>query len=360
MLDLLQKMEKIDAEQVVFCFDDSTGLKGIVVIHDTTLGPAIGGLRIYNYESVDQALNDALKLSYTMTLKSAISGLNLGGGSAVIILDTLENKKENLLRAFGRHVECLGGRFYVGEDLGSTVDDMEIISNETKYVVGLNRKRGGSGDPAHKAAYSVFRAIQACLEEKFGDTTINKKTIAIQGLGAVGKELARLLFEEGANLIVTDINFAKIDKLLSTNIKAEVVKPDEIYEVDCDIFAPCALGEIINDNTIEKLKAKIIAGSANNQLSDETIAEKLQKKGILYAPDFVINAGGLINAAEELYGYNEFTAQKKINNIYNTLKEVFNLSKIKKISTNQAAIELAYRRINEIRKIRKTFLPPPL
>lgn len=355
-MNLLDTMTRLDAEQVLFCHDEIAGLRGIVAIHDTTLGPAMGGLRIQPYESEDAALQDALRLSQAMTMKAAAAGLNLGGGCAVLICETHQGKSEALLRAFGRQVEGLGGRFFIAEDVGTTVDDMEVIAQETRFVVGLNKRRGGSGDPAQKAAMGVFRGIQACLQEVYGDSALRNRRVAIQGVGAVGLELARLLGEEGAALIVADPDSRRIEKL-RTHLQAEVVAPDQIFAVECDVFAPCALGGILTPATIDRLKAKIVAGAANNQLENDQAGDRLHARGIIYAPDFVINAGGLINAAEELGGYDETTANHKINNLFHTIQTILRLSRQKGIPTHVAANELALDRIRTIRDIRRNFLP---
>lgn len=355
-MNLLDTMSRLDAEQVLFCHDEIAGMRGIVAIHDTTLGPAMGGLRIHHYESEDAALQDALRLSQAMTMKAAAAGLNLGGGCAVLICDSPIGKSEALLRAFGRQVEGLGGRFFIAEDVGTTVDDMELIAQETRFVVGLNKRRGGSGDPAQKAAMGVFRGIQACLQEVFGDGALRNRRVAIQGVGAVGLELARLLGEEGAALIVADPDSRRLDKL-RTHLQAEVVAPEKIFGVDCDVFSPCALGGILNEATIGALKAKIVAGAANNQLESEQAGDRLHARGIIYAPDYVINAGGLINAAEELGGYDETTANHKINGLFQTIQTILRLSRQKGIPTHVAANEWALERIRTIRDVRRNFLP---
>ncbi|NLI75494.1 MAG: Glu/Leu/Phe/Val dehydrogenase [Candidatus Riflebacteria bacterium] len=355
-MNLLERLAEMDGEQVVFCHDALAGLRGLIAIHDTTLGPAMGGLRIHPYPSEEEALEDALRLSRAMTMKASAAGLNLGGGCAVVICDLRQGKSEALLRAFGRQVEGLGGRFTIAEDAGTTVEDMETIAQETRYVVGLNKRRGGSGDPALKAALGVFHGIQACLEAVFGDRGLRNRRVAIQGVGAVGLELARLLGEEGAALVVADTDSRRIDKV-RTFLQAEVVAPEKISGVDCDVFSPCALGGVLTEAAVAGLRARIVAGSANNQLESERVGDLLHARGITYAPDFVINAGGLINAAEELQGYDETTANAKIGKLFQTIQTILRLAREKSIPSHVAANQWAQDRIRVIRDVRRTFLP---
>lgn len=355
-MTILQRMLDHDFEQVMYCFDEVSGLRAIIGVHDTTLGPAIGGLRCHPYVNEDQALDDVLRLSRAMTLKASAAGLNHGGGCAIICGDPATIKSEALLRSFGRNVESLGGRFVVGQDVGTIVEDMETISLETQFVCGLRKSRGGSGDPTEKAAYGVLRGIQACLEFTFGESSLRNRTIAIQGVGAVGRELARLVSEEGAMVLVADKNPKKIARIKEF-LDCRVVPPEEILSIECDVLAPCAMGGVLTPDTIPHIKARIVAGSANSQLSCEEMADELFRRGIVYAPDFVINAGGLINVAEELSGYDEQSADMKVGRLFSRIKEILGLAQQQQICTNAAAKAMAMERIRQIREVRRTFLP---
>lgn len=352
-MSLFEALERDGFEQVVFCNDVETGLKAIIAIHDTTLGPALGGVRMWNYNSEEEALRDVLRLAKGMTYKNAAAGLNLGGGKAVIIGDPKKDKSEALFRSFGRFVETLNGRYITAEDVGTFEEDMDYIHMETEYVTGTSRK--GAGDPSPVTALGIYYGMKQAAKEAFGSDSLKGLTIAVQGVGQVAYHLCKHLHEEGAELIVTDINEEAVERAVK-EFAATSVKPDEIYDVDCDIFSPCALGGIINDETIPRLKAKVIAGSANNQLEKEEHGRILHEKGILYAPDFVINAGGVINVAEELAGYNRQRALNKVKSIYNILETVFEISRQKNIPTSAAANELAEKRIQSMRKMKRLYL----
>ncbi|MDI3546704.1 MAG: leucine dehydrogenase [Halanaerobiales bacterium] len=352
-MELFAYMEKYDYEQVVFNYDEVSGLKAIIAIHDTTLGPALGGTRIWNYRTEEEALLDALRLARGMTYKSAAAGLNLGGGKAVIIGDARKIKSEELLRAYGRFIQSLNGRYITAEDVGTTVDDMTIIAEETDYVTGLP---GTSGDPSPVTAFGVWRGMKAAADEVFGSPDLQGRVVAIQGLGHVGYHLAKHISEEGGKLIVTDIDKERVNRVVK-DFGAEAVKPDEIYGVDCDIFAPCALGAVINDNTIPRLKCQIVAGAANNVLAEERHGDILEEKGIFYAPDYVINAGGVINVYEELQGYNHERALNKASKIYDNIKKVIEISKRDNIPTYKAADIMAEERIARIGKLHSNFIP---
>lgn len=354
-MELFKKMETDEFEQVLFCQDKQSGLKAIIVIHDTTLGPALGGVRMWNYENEEQALEDALRLAKGMTYKNAAAGLNLGGGKSVIIGDPAKDKSEALFRAFGRYVQSLNGRYITAEDVGTTVEDMDIIYDETDFVTGISPAFGSSGDPSPITAYGVYKGMKAAAQEAFGTESLQGKTVAIQGIGNVAFHLCKYLHEEGAHLIVTDINEKAVEKAVNT-FQAVAVNPVDIYAVDCDIFSPCALGSIINDDTIAQLKAKVIAGSANNQLKEDKHGEILFKRGIIYAPDYVINAGGVINVADELYGYNSERAMKKVETIYDKIKKVIEISKRDQIPTSKAADRMAEERIQSIQRSRNQYL----
>jgi leucine dehydrogenase len=352
-MEIFSKMEEYDYEQLVFCQDKSSGLKAIIAIHDTTLGPALGGTRIYDYKTDEEAIIDALRLAKGMTYKNAAVGLDLGGGKAVIIGDPKKIKSEALFRAFGRFVEGLNGRYITGEDMNMTQQDAAYINCETDYIVGLET---GSGNPSPVTAYGVFKGMQAAVNEIYGSDDLKGKTVAIQGLGAVGRILAELLHEAGAKLFVTTRDQAKIDKAVA-ELGATAVGLDDIYGVECDVFSPCAIGAIINDITIEQLKCKIIAGAANNQLAESKHGDILEEKGILYVPDYVINSGGVINIIDDISGreYNKANAMKNTAKIYDACKKVFELAKRDSIPTYKAADKMAEDRIASVSKIKTIF-----
>lgn len=308
-------------EQVVFCSDAETGLRAIIAVHSTALGPAVGGCRLWDYVSDEAALNDVLRLSRGMTYKNAMAGLPLGGGKSVIIGNAKTIKSEQLFRAFGRMVHRLSGSYYSAEDVNITTGDIMIVNKETPFVAGLE---GKSGNPAPFTALGTYRGIKAAAKHQFGSDNLEGKTVAIQGLGSVGFYLCQHLHKEGARLVVTDINEEAVSRAV-TQFGAVAVGLDEIYAVDADIYAPCALGATINDDTIPQLKAKVVAGCANNQLKEARHGEVLRQNGILYAPDYVINAGGIINVAFEMRpaGYNEAESTAKVNAIYDTLLNIF-------------------------------------
>jgi len=348
-------IEKYGHEQVVFCSNKESGLRAIIAIHDTTLGPAIGGTRMWNYSSVNEALKDVLRLSRGMTYKASISGLNFGGGNAVIIGDSETQKNELLFRTFGKFIEGLSGRYITAEDVGTTVKDMEYVRMETKHVTGISKALGGSGDPAPVTAYGVYVGMKACASFKWGNDSLEGKKIVVQGAGRVSKYLCEHLFNEGAKLYISDLFESKINDILQS-VKAEVVKPNDVYEIKADIFSPCALGAIINDETIPKLNYKIIAGSANNQLEDEHKHGKLLlNKNILYAPDYVINAGGLMNVSNELEGYRQDRALKHADAIYNIVSNVIKISEEQKIPTYLASNKIAEERLVKIGGIKKIY-----
>lgn len=351
-MKIFDYLEEYDYEQLVFCHDKSSGLKAIIGIHDTTLGPALGGTRIWDYENEEDAIIDVLRLSKGMTYKNAAAGLNFGGGKTVIMGDPKKIKSEVLFRTLGRYIEGLNGRYITAEDVNSTTEDMFYVNQETDYVVGLE---GKSGNPSPVTAFGVYRGILAALESVYGSSDLNGKTIAIQGLGAVGYELCRLLKEAGANLIVTALSKESIDRVVN-DFGAESVAPDEIYGVECDVFAPCALGAIINDFTIDKLKCRIIAGAANNQLKDTKHGDILDEKGILYIPDYVINAGGVINVYEEFVGYDKEKAMEKASKIFDNVNEIIEISKRDSIPTYKAADKLAEDRIAKTGRVGKVYL----
>jgi len=354
MKKVFEKMEEFDHEQIVVNYDEETGLKAIIAIHDTSLGPALGGTRLWNYDNEEEALIDVMRLSKGMTYKAAAAGLNLGGGKAVIIGDADNIKSEELWRAFGRFVQSLNGRYITAEDVNTTVEDMSYIAEETDYVTGLP---GTSGNPSPVTAFGVWKAMKATADEVYGTPDLEGKTVAIQGVGHVGYHLAKHINEEGGNLIVTDIKQENIDRVVE-DFGAEVVEPDEIFGVDCDIFAPSALGAVINDDTIPQLKCDIICGAANNVLKDEEKhGNKLDEMGILYGPDYVANAGGLINVYDELQGYNRDRAINRASKIYDNMKKVIEISKRDNIPTYKAADIMAEERIEKVSKVRRNYIP---
>ena len=353
MKKLFERLELDDYEQVVFNYDEASGLKAIIAIHDTTLGPALGGTRVWDYDSEEEALNDVLRLSKGMTYKSAAAGLNLGGGKAVIIGDPDEIKSEELWRAYGRFVQSLNGRYITAEDVNTTVDDMQIVAEETGFVTGLPST---SGDPSPVTALGTFHGIRAAAEEVYGSADLSGKVVAVQGVGHVGQNLVRHLKEAGADVVITDIKQENIDAVVE-EFGVKVVEPGKIYSVDCDIFAPCALGAVINDDTIPQLKCDIVAGAANNVLEEKRHGDMLEEKGIAYAPDYVINAGGVINVYDELIGYDRERALRRAKNIFNNIKKVFKISNRDNIPTYEAADIMAEERIENIGNVRRNYIP---
>ena len=353
---VFEELAKKDHEQVIFCHDQESGLKAIIAIHDTTLGPALGGCRMWQYENEDLALRDVLRLSRGMTYKSAAAGLNLGGGKAVIIGNPKADKSETLFRAYGRFVQGLCGRYITAEDVGTTVREMEWVRMETDYVTGISRALGGSGDPSPVTALGCYEGIKASVKWQTGNESLEGKRVAVQGVGAVGYHLVQHLARDGAKVIATDIDAENLKRITNDFRSVETVTPDKIYGVECDVFAPCALGAVINDDTIPQLRCAILAGSANNILADEDKhSAMLEKKGILYAPDYVINAGGLINVANELEGYNRERAVQQAASIYNIVTTIYQIARDEKITTTRAANALAERRIQRIGRIKGTY-----
>lgn len=336
-------------EQIVFCNDKDTGLKAIIGIHNTVLGPALGGTRMWKYANEWEALNDVLRLSRGMTFKSAITGLNLGGGKAVIIGDSKVDKTPEMIAKFGQYVNSLSGKYITAEDVGTTTGDMDLIRLQTPHVTGVSIEKGGSGNPSPVTAYGVYMGMKAAAKYKFGSDILEGKKVLVQGIGHVGETLVDYLTAEGAKVIISDINEARLEEI-GNKYGAKIYHGDDLYGADVDIYAPCALGATINDDTIHKIKAKIIAGAANNQLGNEnTHGAILQEKGIAYAPDFLINAGGIINVYAEIVGYDMAESMRRTENIYNTTLEIFDYADVNKITTHQAAMRIAQNRI-ELRK----------
>jgi len=337
-LALFDTIAEMGHEQVVMCYDKSSGYRGVIAIHDTTLGPALGGARFWHYATDEEAIIDALRLSRGMTYKNAVAGLNLGGGKSVIIGDNRTVKREMVFRAHGRFVDSLGGRYITAEDVGTSTADMDFVHMETQYVSGLANR---SGDPSPVTARGVFRAIQASANHRWGSDSLEGKVIAIQGLGHVGSYLCKELHQAGAKLIVTDIDGGKVKR------------------VKADIFAPCALGGIINDKTVPTLRVEIVAGGANNQLLEERHGEELEARGILYAPDYVANAGGVINVYSELAGWTRERSLRKADEIYDTMLGVFELAREQGIPTYVAADRMAERRLKAVGSLVRTWPPFP-
>ncbi|WP_435412316.1 Glu/Leu/Phe/Val family dehydrogenase [Psychroserpens mesophilus] len=336
-------------EQIVFCNDKDTGLKAIIGIHNTVLGPALGGTRMWNYNNEWEALNDVLRLSRGMTFKSAITGLNLGGGKAVIIGDAKTQKTPELMKKFGEFVHSLSGKYITAEDVGMTTEDMDLVREVTPYVTGISESKGGAGNPSPITAYGVFMGMKAAAKFKFGSDILEDKSVFVQGIGHVGEALVEHLVNEGARVTIADISQERLE-LVKSKYDVTIYGGQDIYAEDMDIYAPCALGATINDDTIYKLKAQVIAGAANNQLAIEDKHSKiLQERGIVYAPDFLINAGGIINVYAELENYDKQEIIRKTENIYNTTEEILIRAKANNVTTNVAALNIANERI-ETRK----------
>ncbi len=356
-MGIFAQMAEHDYEQLVFCQDQATGLKAIICIHDTTLGQALGGVRMYPYASDEEAIYDVLRLGRGMTYKAAVSGLNLGGGKAVIIGDPKTQKNEAFFRTFGRFVESLNGRYITAEDVGTSLEDMTWINMETDWVTGIPANRGGSGDPSPVTAKGVHIGMKACWKARSGTDSLNGVTVSVQGLGHVGYYLCSYLHHEGARLIVTDVNEESVKRVVD-EFGAQAVSVDEIYEVDCDVFAPCALGAIINDKTIPQLKCSVVAGAANNQLAEPRHGRVLMEKDILYAPDYVINAGGLMNVYEELAGYSQERSFSRVESLFGTITSILETARKSKIPTGQAADFMAEERIRKVRDLQTISVQP--
>ncbi len=349
-------MQRHQYEQVVYFYDKSTGLKGITVIHNTTLGPALGGTRIWNYKTEEEALVDCLRLARGMTYKSAAAGLNLGGGKTVLIGDASQVKSEAYFRAFGRFVQSLNGRYITAEDVNTSTKDMSYIAMETSHVVGLE---GKSGNPSPITALGVFNGVKAGLKFKFGDADIANHTFAVQGAGQTGYYLIGYLLEAGAKKVYfTEINQKHIERMQNEHPEVEYVKPEDIFALDVDVFCPCALGGALNDTSITQLKAPVICGSSNNVLLDEEVHGKMIKdRGIIYCPDFVANAGGIINVYHELHGYNRERAMADTARIYDRLLEILTLAQAQDITSQEAAKLYAKQRIQSVHDVRSNYIP---
>lgn len=353
---VFEYMQKHQYEQVVYFYDKSTGLKGITVIHNTTLGPALGGTRLWNYKTEEEALVDCLRLARGMTYKSAAAGLNLGGGKTVLIGDAATIKSEAYFRALGRYVQSLNGRYITAEDVNTSTKDMSYVAMETRHVVGLE---GKSGNPSPITALGVFNGVKAGLFKRFGESDISQHTFAVQGAGQTGYFLIGYLLEAGAKKVYfTEINPKHIERMKQEHPEVEFVQPEEIYGMDVDVFSPCALGGTLNENTIPRIKAPIIAGSANNALLDEEAdGRRIQERGIIYCPDFVINAGGIINVYHEILGYVKERAMADTARIYDRLIEILTISEKQGITSQEAAKVYAKQRIEAVHNVRSNYIP---
>ncbi len=344
-------------EEVVYFNDPSSGLRAIIAIHSTALGPALGGTRFYPYGSEEAALHDVLRLSKGMTYKAAAAGLDLGGGKAVIIGDPKRLKSEELLRTFGRFVESLGGRYITAEDVGTTRDDVDLVRRETRYVTGVSPSMGGSGDPSPMTAYGVYLSMLACAEERWHEHSLQGRRVAVQGVGKVGHALVKLLVEDGgASVVASDVDVDSLARVVR-DFGVDTVPTEQIHAEQCDVFAPCALGGVIDDVTISQLRCSVVAGAANNQLERPDHGKALAEMEILYAPDFVANAGGLINVADEMQGYKPDRARASVESVYRTLREVFTIAREEHISTAEAADRFAESRIARISRVGLYWVP---
>jgi len=347
---IFEFMEKYDYENLFLCQEQSLGLKAIIAIHDTTLGPAAGGTRMWTYDSENEAIKDALRLARGMTYKYAASGANLGGGKCVVIGDPKRDKTEAMFRALGRFIHRLNGLYLTGEDVGTTLREMEIMRMETPYVLTLPQAWGGAGDIAPATAFGVLQAMRACLKEVFGSDSLQGRKVAVQGAGAVGKNAIKQLVEAGAIVTIADIDKEKVASL-AAQYGVSVASPEEIHRLDVEVFCPCALGAVLNDQTLDELRCKIVCGSANNQLAEDKHGDLIDVRGILYAPDYIANAGGTLFDTDRIDpgGFNQMRAMDKVSRIYETMEKLLGICKDQKIPTYKAADILAEQRIASMR-----------
>jgi valine dehydrogenase (NAD+) len=345
-------------EQVVFCHDPASGLRAIIAIYSTALGPALGGTRFYPYRDEDEALEDVLNLSKGMAYKNALAGLDLGGGKAVIIGDPAVCKSEALLRAYGRFVGSLHGRYYTACDVGTYVADMDVIARETPFVTGRSPAYGGAGDSSILTAFGVYQGMRASAEEVWGSPTLAGKRVGIAGVGKVGRWLVDHVIDEGASVVITDVNEQAIDAICRRHPEVDVVAPADLPAAEMDIYAPCALGGALNDDTVEVLRASVVCGAANNQLAHPGIEKVLEDRGILYAPDYLVNAGGVIQVEDEIHGFSEHRARAKAAQIYDTTRRVFAIARDEGVPPAVAADRLAERRMAEVGRLRSVYLRP--
>jgi valine dehydrogenase (NAD+) len=344
-------------EQVVFCNDPTSGLQAIIAIYSTALGPALGGTRFYPYANEADALEDVLNLSRAMAYKAACAGLDLGGGKAVIIGDPTTDKTEALLRAYGRFVQAVGGRYYTACDVGTYVEDMDIIARECSYVTGRSPAPGGAGDSSILTAYGVFQGMRAAAEVTWGSPTLRGRRIGISGVGKVGHHLVEHLLEDGASIVISDVSQDAVDRVRLLHPEVDAVGPDELIRQPMDVYAPCALGAALSDETVMALYARVVCGAANNQLAHPGVEKLLEQRGVLYAPDYVVNSGGLIQVADEIEGYSEPRARAKSTQIYDTTLRIFSLAAAEGVPPSVAADRLAERRMEQIGALRRVWLP---
>ncbi len=341
-------MEDMGHEQLVYCHDEASGLKAMIGIHSTVLGPALGGTRMWNYKSEDDAVRDVLRLSQGMTYKAAVAGLNLGGGKAVIIGNSRTDKSEALFKAYGRFVNSLSGKYITAEDVGTSKTDMAWIASETPHVSGLPESMGGSGDPSPVTAFGVYMGMKAGAQTVFGTNDLAGRRVLVQGVGNVGGYLVGHLISEGAQVLISDVYDPAIEALMKKYQGLIVVNPLQVIDAEMDIYAPCALGGTLNNESIPHLRCSLVAGGANNQLAEDGDMQRLMDRSIAYAPDFVINAGGLINVYAEIKGFDRAWAMEQTNNIYHQTLAIFEQASNDKISTNKAAIQLAQKRLSSV------------
>ena len=358
-MGVFERIREHDYQQIVFCNHGASGLRAIIAIHDTTLGPALGGVRMRPFDSEQEALEDVLRLARGMTYKAAVSGVNLGGGKSVIIGDPKTQKTEPLLKAMGRFINSLGGRYIAGQDIGTNSHDMAVLRAETPYVSCVHRKVGGAGDPSFATAWGVTAAMRAILKAARGDDSLKGRRIAIQGVGNVGAMVAKYCHEAGAELVVTDVSAEPLERTRA-DLGAEVVTPEEIYATECDIFSPCSIGGILNDATIPALRCAGVAGSANNVLAEPRHATLLMERGIIYGPDYLVNSGGLIRCQEEVRSrgaVDDERVLRQVEQVYDQTLDVIRIAGERGISTEQAADAMAEERIAHLREVRH--LDPP-
>ena len=353
---VFDRIEADDYEQVVFCHHRASGLRAIVAIHSTALGPALGGTRFYPYPSEQDALEDVLRLAKGMTYKAALAGLDLGGGKAVVLGDPATDKSEALLRAFARYVDALGGRYITAEDVGTTQADMDLIRRETRFVTGVSQSLGGSGDPSVATALGLYWAMKAVATTLWGDSSLVGRHVAVHGVGKVGYSVVRHLVDERCRVTVADVSAAAVDRVVA-DFGVDVAPMEKIHAVECDIYAPCALGGGLNERTIPELRCAAVCGCANNQLAGPGCDEALSEAGVLYAPDYAVNAGGIINIAEELRGYSRERAETGLRRIYDTTLAVFERAKREGITPAAAADRLAEARIEAVGRL--NLIRPP-
>jgi len=356
-VELFDQLSADDYEQIVFNQDKSSGLRSIIAVHSTSLGPALGGTRFYPYLTEEAAITDVLRLAKGMTYKAAAAGLDLGGGKAVIIGDPQRDKSEELFRAYGRFIEGLGGRYITAEDVGTAREDMDIVKRETKWVTGVSTVYGGSGDPSPVTAFGVLQGLRSIAMELWQTADLKGRRFAVQGVGKVGHSLVGLLTEAGASVVIADVDVDNLGKAVG-DFAVETTDLDKIHLVDCDVFVPCALGGVLNDQTIPQLNCEAVGGAANNQLLSSEHGKLLEDRGILYAPDFIINAGGLMNVADELRGYDADRALAQVTRIFHTLRNVFQIAKLEKVTTVEAATHLAEERIRRVGRVKMIQVGP--